>query len=189
MIHTHSTALHFPDFRQQLGGFIDVFLRVSTHPYLQTKEDVATLTDHIIVCVFGDNNSPTVGLRNLVSSLFLLIRFVSLMSLWVTSNEDFMFTFKLAESSFILEYCSFYRWGVVIFRWQRWRKFCFWARKITSKRSGKTWTTFRTSISWRYNYQIDIYSQYTKWLWVRTIYTLLEQKIHEYSKFSRLRMR
>ena len=37
------------------------------YDYFQTKEDVATLTDHIIVCVFGDINSPTVGLRNLVS--------------------------------------------------------------------------------------------------------------------------
>lgn len=34
-----------------------------------TKEDVATLTDHIIVCVFGDTNSPTVGLRNLLLPL------------------------------------------------------------------------------------------------------------------------
>lgn len=34
-----------------------------------TKEDVATLTDHIIVCVFGDNNAPTVGLRNLLLPL------------------------------------------------------------------------------------------------------------------------
>lgn len=34
-----------------------------------TKEDVATLTDHIIVCVFGDKDSPTVGLRNLLLPL------------------------------------------------------------------------------------------------------------------------
>jgi len=34
-----------------------------------TKEDVATLTDHIIVCVFGDANAPTVGLRNLLLPL------------------------------------------------------------------------------------------------------------------------
>lgn len=34
-----------------------------------TKEDVATLTDHIIVCVFGDHNAPTVGLRNLLLPL------------------------------------------------------------------------------------------------------------------------